>query len=108
MLSKAKLRWRSLADSGVSFDGLLVVTVVLLLAAGMVSIFVDLYDLWKVVLGWLVVEVLVAAAIFRSEWRSAQRLAEVAMEIREQNEELEPDRETEPAPIISSDPIGPR
>lgn len=100
--------WRSIAASGMSLDGLLVLSVLLLFVFGMVGIFVSPDDLWLVFLLWAVAELAAIVGIVELERRSARQLARIAEEL--QQESGKPAEETgiEPATIVPSDPIRPR
>ena len=108
MFSDARLRWRSLTSTGEWLGALLVVSVILVLAAGMASLLFDYEDVWKVGFGWLVAELLAVLAIFLSERSSARGLAKIMKEIEQEERATTSGLDVEPAPPMSSDPIRPR
>jgi hypothetical protein len=107
-LRPARIPWRSIAASGVSLDGLLVLAVLLLFVFGMVGIFVSPDDLWLVFLLWAVAEVAAIVGIVALERRSARQLARIVEELQQESGEAAAETGIEPARIVPSDPIRPR
>lgn len=103
-----RIPWRSMAASGGAWDGLLVLSVVLLFVFGMVGIFVSPYDLWLVFLCWAVAEVATSVGFVELERRSALQMARIAEELQQESGEAVEGPDVEPARIVPSEPIRPR
>lgn len=107
-LRPARFAWRSIAASGVSLEGPLVLSVLLLFVFGMVGIFVSPDDLWLVFLLWAVAEVAAIVGLVELERRSARQLADIAEELQQESGEAAGEPGIVPARIVPSDPIRPR
>ncbi len=108
MRKPARIWWQSITASGVSLDGLVALSVVLLFVFGMVGIFVSPNDLWLVFLVWALVEAAVVIGFVQAERRSARQLARVAKELQAENGDPVEEPDVEPALIVPSKPIRPR